>query len=57
MPDIELTDAERKNGWTEATLKAYLADRERAQADVILNRDPPKPKWANSLYDPLKLWR
>ena len=56
MPDLQLTDDERANGWTEVTLKAYLADRERAQADVVLNRDPPKPRWANSLYNPLR-WR
>ncbi len=34
MPDIELTEAERKGGWTEETLAEYLVERERAQAGV-----------------------
>lgn len=60
MSDIELTDDERKNGWTEATLKAYVVDRERAQAGIVMfnpdYRQPARPRWANSSYDPLR-WR
>ena len=56
MADIELTDEERANGWTEASLKAYLAERERAQAVSILERKPPRPRWANNKYSPLR-WR
>ena len=54
---LELTDEERKNGWDEKSLKAYLEEREKAQANTVLNRDPPKPRWANSLYNPLRFGR
>ena len=60
MPGIELTDEERANGWTEATLAAYIEDRERAQAGVVMfdpeYRKPQRPKWANNRYNPMK-WR
>ena len=56
MPDIELTDEERANGWTEASLKAYLDERERAQAVSILERKAPRPRWANNGYRP-HFWR
>ena len=60
MPDLELTDEEKANGWTEATLAAYLAEREKAQAGVVMfdpeYRKPQRPKWANNLYRPLR-WR
>ena len=58
--DIELTDEERKNGWTAETLAAYVAERERAQAGVVMfdpeYRKPQRRKWANNLYRPL-YWR
>ena len=61
MPDIELTDEERRNGWTPETLTAYLAERERAQAGVVMfdpeYRKPPRPKWANNSYNPMKFGR
>jgi phytoene/squalene synthetase len=53
---IELTDEERKNGWTEESLAKYLADREKAQSARVLDRSPTLPKWANSQYDPMR-WR
>lgn len=57
---IELTEDEKKNGWTVETLTAYVAERERAQAGVILfdpeYRRKPRPKWANNFYSPLR-WR
>ena len=60
MPDIELTDEERANGWTEETLTAYIAEREKAQAGVVMfdpeYRKPQRPKWANNRYNPLH-WR
>jgi len=56
VPEIELTDDEKKNGWTVATLEAYLADREKALAGVILHRAPVRPRWANSIYSPHR-WR
>ena len=56
MADIELTDEELRNGWTEASLKAYLAERERAQAVSILERKKPRPRWANNGYSP-HFWR
>lgn len=60
MPEIVLTDEEKKNGWTEETLRAYVAERERAQAGVVMfepeYRRTPRPRWANSRYNPLR-WR
>lgn len=60
MPDIELTDEERKNGWTEESLRAYVEGRERAQAGVVMfdpdYRKPQRPRFANNRYRPLR-WR
>ena len=60
MPEIELTDDERKNGWTEKALRVYVEDRERAQTGVVMfhldHRKPQRPKWANNFYRPLH-WR
>ena len=60
MPNIELTDEERRNGWTAETLAAYIAERERAQAGVVLfdpeYRSMPRPKWANNHYSVMR-WR
>lgn len=60
MSDIELTDEERANGWSKKALETYVEDRERAQAGVVMfnpdYRKPVRPKWANSLYSPLR-WR
>ena len=60
MRDIELTDEERANGWDEKTLNAYIAEREKAQAGIIMfnpeYRRPQKPKWANTSYNPMR-WR
>ena len=60
MADVELTDEERKRGWTEETLAEYLAERARAQAGVIMfdpeYRRPARPRWANNRYSPLR-WR
>ena len=53
---IEPTDEEAANGWTAEALTAYLADRERAQADVILVRKPKRKRHANSKYSVLR-WR
>lgn len=57
---LELTDEERANGWTEETLTAYLNERERAQAGVVMfdpdYRQPQRPRWANNRYHP-HFWR
>ncbi len=57
---IELTPEEEANGWTVPTLTAYLAERERAQAGIVMfspeHRPRQRPRWANSLYDPMS-WR
>lgn len=53
-----LTDDEKKNGWTEESLRTYIEGREKAQAGVVLfnpdYRKTPRPKWANNRYNPLK---
>lgn len=50
----ELTDAQRKAGWTEENLAAYERERDAAQSGVIYfdpeYRRAPRPKWANSSY-------
>ncbi len=55
-----ITDAEKKNGWTEDALEKYMLDREKAQAGVVMfhpdHRKPQKPRFANSHYRPLH-WR
>lgn len=56
MPDIEITSDELKNGWTEASLKTYLEERAQAQAARVLDRKPPRPRWANNKYNP-HFWR
>lgn len=53
---VTLTDAERRNGWDEESLAAYLEEREKAQADVALRRPPAKSAAANGRYNPLR-WR
>ena len=57
---VEITDDERKNGWTEEALKKYLKEREIAQAGVVMfhpdHRKRQKPRFANNLYRPLH-WR
>ena len=50
------TADERRNGWDAASLAAYLAERERAQADAVLRRPPAKPTVVNGRYNPLR-WR
>lgn len=58
---IQPTEDEARNGWDAESLTAYVKEeRERAQSDMIssriFNRKPPRPRWANSRYDPLR-WR
>lgn len=56
LPSPVPTGAERRNGWNEQSLAAYLAERERAQADVVLRRPPARPATTNGRYNP-KRWR
>ena len=60
MASIEPTDNELKGGWTKETLAEYLAERERAQAGVVMfnpdYRKPQRAKWANNRYNPMR-WR
>ena len=53
---VEPTEEEVRNGWDAEGLTAYLAEREKAQAVAILDRKPPRPRWANSRYSPFH-WR
>lgn len=53
---VEPTAEEARNGWDAEGLTAYLAERDRAQADTVLHRAPPKPRFANSKYNPMR-WR
>lgn len=53
---VELTEEEKKNGWTEESLEAYFKDREKAQSAVVLADRRQRPRFANSSYNPLQ-WR
>ena len=60
-PAADLTDADQRGGWTPETLAAYRVESDaRAMAVVAASMDakrrPPRPRWANSGYDPLH-WR
>ncbi len=59
-PAADLTDADELNGWTAETMAAYQAEREAAAMAVVAasmeGRLRPRPRWANSRYDPLR-WR
>ncbi len=59
-PAVDLTDVEEKNGWTAETLAKYRAESDaRAMAFVAASMEGrlrPRPRWANSRYDPLR-WR
>ncbi len=41
---ITPTEEERRNGWTEETLSAYVAERRAAEAMLIDPRARPKPR-------------
>ena len=60
-PAAELTDADEANGWTAENLGEYHAERNTAAMAVVAARmdamrRPPRPRWANSSYSPLR-WR
>ncbi len=59
-PAVELTDADAKNGWTPEAAAEYHAEREAAAMAVVAasmeGRLRPRPRWANSGYNPLR-WR
>ena len=52
MAELELTDEEKANGWTEKTLTAYIAEREKAQAapDTTPKTAPPARNKASGKY-------
>ena len=57
--EIELTDDDKKNGWTLETLRAYHEEQlavEAARIPAMFDRRPARPRWANSRYSPLR-WR
>ncbi len=59
-PADDLTGVEEANGWTPETLAAYRVESDaRAMAVVAASMEGrlrPRPRWANSRYDPLH-WR
>ena len=60
-PADDLTEAEEANGWLPETLAAYRAESDaRCMAVVAASMEgrlrPPRPRWANSRYSPLR-WR
>ncbi len=59
-PVADLTSVEEANGWTPEGLAKYRADADaRAMAFVAASMEGrlrPRPRWANSRYDPLR-WR
>ena len=59
-PPADLAAEDEANGWTPASLAAYHAESDaRAMAIVAASMEGrlrPRPRWANSRYDPLH-WR
>lgn len=60
-PVVDLSDADELNGWTPETLAAYHAESHaRAMSIVAASMDarrrPPRSRWANNKYSPLR-WR
>ena len=65
---VQPTKGELKNGWTPEKLTAYMKERDKANAGVVLfgtytmhgethqYREPPKPNSQNNKYSPLR-WR
>ena len=57
---IELRPEDAANGWTEESLRAYIASRDIAASRIITHdpeaRKPAMPKRANSRYNPHR-WR
>ena len=57
---VDLTDADEANGWTPEAVAEYQAEREAAAMAVVAasmeGRFRPRPRWANSRYDPFH-WR
>ena len=57
---LELTDAEKANGWDEESLSAYFKEREKVHAGIVMfdpaYRQRPRPRYANNQYSPLH-WR
>ena len=52
---VELTEADKKNGWTQAALEKYHKEREEVTSRKILDPKKVKPA-AQRGYNPLK-WR
>jgi hypothetical protein len=53
------TPEEKKNGWTEASLSKYVAEREKAQStalDITSPQRRKRPTEQNHRYSPLR-WR
>ena len=59
-PAADLTGADEANGWTPEAVAEYQAEREAAAMAVVAasmeGRLRPRPRWANSGYNPLR-WR
>ena len=59
MDKIIPTEEERRNGWTDKTLTAYIASREKDQFNMIDPNSPQrrtKPQVQNFKYNPHR-WR
>lgn len=54
---IILTEDEIRNGWSPDTLAAYLNEREEANTNSILFREPVRKSKANGRYNPLRFRR
>lgn len=60
-PLVEPSEDEARNGWTAATLTAYLTEQQAAQSLRVdphsaMNRQARRPAVANNRYRPLR-WR
>ena len=60
-PADDLTEVDQDNGWAPESLAAYRAESDARAMSIIdasmeARRRGPRPRWANSRYDPLH-WR
>jgi hypothetical protein len=53
---VQPTAGEAANGWAAAALARYIAERNLAAGETILNRKPTKPMRCNSKYSVFQ-WR
>ena len=52
LQKITATETEKKHGWTDETLTAYIAEREKERSKLVFDKPVIRPSYANSNYHP-----